>query len=421
MKLLFCGGYTGMIVSAARSVCPKGHAIDSAVTMSPSEFRIARWLPSKYLTKQFNLPHPILQPTPFRDRLLQVVRNGSYDAIMPFDQRMAAWFAMMKDELSRYTKVVSPEWSLFERVHDKAKLHSLLAAHGFKVPRTYQYESLEALLDQEICFPVVLKARRSAGGVGLRYAANRTELADAYRDISNYDSPCSEVEDYRRPLVQEYIPGKVHDGLFLCRHGETRAAMTVARLTTYPVSGGFTVKGITTQNPELLRYCQPILEFLKYHGPCDVEVKQDERDGSYKLLEINPRIWGHLELSLRAGIDFVEKACELAATGDTAPQWDYRVGLKYWVLRRELMAILQDKGNRWRRVRQLSGLFQKDTLTGIHCNDWKPELHSLIQTLRLFTRKQNLLLPAGRTFTMSECQRLAADSSAAWPSVPKAA
>lgn len=208
--------------------------------------------------------------------------------------------------------------------------------------------------------------------------------------------------------MQEYIPGTIHDGLFACRQGDLRAAMTVTRSTTYPVTGGITVEAITTRDPELLDYCGRILEFLRYDGLCDVEVKKDERDGTYKLLEINPRIWGALELSLCAGIDFVEKSCELAVTGDTAVQMDYRVGLKHWILQRELMAIHQDKGHRWQRIRRLTGLFDRDTVYGIDLTDWKPELAQLVATIRFFTRKRNLLLPAGRSFSVEECRRLAA-------------
>ena len=408
MKLLFCGGNSQSMISALRCLGRKGHQIDVAVPLSPGKFRIARWFASKYARRQFRMPHPLVQSAEFQQRLLQLVQGAGYDVIFPFDQRIAAWFALWKDELSQHTHVAAPDWPLFELVHDKAKLHGLLAANGFVVPRRYAYESLEDLLRQEICFPVVLKPRRSAGSLGLRYAANRSELADAYREVSAFQSPCSDVEDYRRPLVQEYIPGQIHDGLFLCRHGEVRAAMTATRSATYPVSGGITVEAVTTHDPELIRYCRRILELIGYHGPCDVEVKRDARDGAYKLLEINPRIWGALELSIRAGIDFVEKSCELAFSGNTALQFDYRVGLKYWILQRELMAIHQDQGNRWRRLLRLPGLFHRDTVSGIDLADWKPELAQLAMTIRLFTRKRQLLLPPGRSFSVKECQRMAA-------------
>ncbi len=411
MKLLFCGGYCQSMLSALRSLGRKGHQIDVAVPISPGKFRIARRFASKYINQQFRVPHPLVPTADFQQRLLQLVQAGGYDVIFPFDQRIAAQIALWKEELSRHTHVISPDWPLFELVHDKAKLHGLLAANGFVVPRMYAYEGLEDLLQQDIRFPVVLKPRRTAGSLGLRYAANRSELENAYREVSAFPSPCSDVEDYRRPLVQEYIPGKIHDGLFVCRQGEIRAAMTVMRSSTYPVSGGFTVQSETTRDPELIRYCRQILEFLNYHGPCDVEVKRDERDGAYKLLEINPRIWGALELSIRAGIDFVEKSCELAVTGNTALQMDYRVGLKYWILQRELMAIRQDKGNRWRRLLRLPGLFNRDTVTGIDLTDWGPELAQLVTTLRLFTRKREFLLPPGRSFTVKECMHLAADAS----------
>lgn len=410
MKLLLCGGYTQTLMSAVRSLGRKGHQIDVAVPVSQGKFRIARWFASKFIRQQFRIAHPLAQAVPFDEQLLQLVKAGGYDAVMPFDQRIAVRIAREKHILSQFTRVVSPDWSQFEIMHDKLKLHQLLGSHGFSVPRFYPYQTLAELLQSDLRFPVVLKPRRAAGSLGVRYAANRAELAAAYEEVSAFRSPCPEVEDFRQPLVQEYIPGKILDACFACRSGETRAALTELRSTTYPITGGYTVEAVTTHNPELIDYCGKMLAFLNYDGICDVEVKQDDRDGTFKLLEINPRIWGALELSLRAGIDFTEKACELAVTGDTPVQMNYRVGVKHWILQRELMAIQQDKEHRWQRIRGLARFFSRDIVTGIDFTDWKPELVELVTTLRLLTRKQNCMLPAGRSFTVEQCAQLAASS-----------
>ena len=43
---------------------------------------------------------------------------------------------------------------------------------------------------------------------------------------------------------------------------------------------------------------------IGFTGLVEVEFKRDPRDGRYKLLDINPRIWGWHTLGRRAGIDF---------------------------------------------------------------------------------------------------------------------
>ena len=43
---------------------------------------------------------------------------------------------------------------------------------------------------------------------------------------------------------------------------------------------------------------------LNWVGVAMVECKKDIRDNSYKLIEINPRFWGGLELAIKCGVNF---------------------------------------------------------------------------------------------------------------------
>jgi len=55
-------------------------------------------------------------------------------------------------------------------------------------------------------------------------------------------------------MIQEYIPGKIHDGLFLFNKGKMKSAMAQIREVTYPISGGVGVNNITTYEPGLIKY-----------------------------------------------------------------------------------------------------------------------------------------------------------------------
>jgi carbamoylphosphate synthase large subunit len=45
------------------------------------------------------------------------------------------------------------------------------------------------------------------------------------------------------------------------------------------------------------------LRALGYHGISQVETKRDPRDGRYKLMEINPRLWQWHSLAAACGVD----------------------------------------------------------------------------------------------------------------------
>jgi len=47
-----------------------------------------------------------------------------------------------------------------------------------------------------------------------------------------------------------------------------------------------------------------LLSRLKWNGVAMVEFKKVIEEGDYRLMEINPRLWGSLDLSIAAGIDF---------------------------------------------------------------------------------------------------------------------
>ena len=59
-----------------------------------------------------------------------------------------------------------------------------------------------------------------------------------------------------------------------------------------------------------------------------VEFKLDERDGLPKLMEINGRFWGSLQLAIDAGVNFPEILLRAVSGQPNALQPPYRVGVR---------------------------------------------------------------------------------------------
>src|SRR5262249_10470047 len=74
----------------------------------------------------------------------------------------------------------------------------------------------------------------------------------------------------------------------------------------------------------LLRDAEKLMAALNWHGVAMVEFKMDS-DGQYWLMEINPRLWGSLALSIDAGVNFPLGLLELARAEQPAPQPDYKL------------------------------------------------------------------------------------------------
>jgi predicted ATP-grasp superfamily ATP-dependent carboligase len=59
-----------------------------------------------------------------------------------------------------------------------------------------------------------------------------------------------------------------------------------------------------------------------------VEFKVDDRDNTPRIMEINARFWGSLQLAIDSGINFPRMLFQMITTGDVPPVSDYKIGVK---------------------------------------------------------------------------------------------
>ena len=102
-------------------------------------------------------------------------------------------------------------------------------------------------------------------------------------------------------LVQEYIPNGGELGVYTLFDNQSvpRALSVQRRLRSYPVSGGPSTLRETIRN-DASRLATDIafrlLTKMQWTGVAMVEFRIDARDGMPKLMEVNPRFWGSLQL-----------------------------------------------------------------------------------------------------------------------------
>jgi len=96
-------------------------------------------------------------------------------------------------------------------------------------------------------------------------------------------------------MIQEVIPGTSSNqysvGIFFDKD-KTYNHLIARRKRQHPLDfGNATTYAETVSIPLLLEYSAKLLEAAGYTGVCEVEFKFDARDGLYKFLEVNPRLW----------------------------------------------------------------------------------------------------------------------------------
>jgi predicted ATP-grasp superfamily ATP-dependent carboligase len=226
--------------------------------------------------------------------------------LFPTSDESAALLSKFHSTLSPRFRVSTPTWDVLRWAYDKRLTYRLAAEQQVDCPSTF-YPANEAELESApFDFPVILKPATHA--VMSRFtadkawpAANREELLARYREARELIAP-DEI------LIQERIPGAGESQFSyaaLCREGKPVASLTARRTRQYPIDFGYSSSFVETFDvPAIEAPSQRLLSGMRYTGLVEIEYKLDARNGRYKLLDINPRLWTWSTLGARAGVDF---------------------------------------------------------------------------------------------------------------------
>jgi predicted ATP-grasp superfamily ATP-dependent carboligase len=197
-----------------------------------------------------------------------------------------------------------------------------------------------------ISYPAVLKPRFSwlhrdgnwANG-GVEFAVDAAELKEKYARI-HATNPF--------PLVQRRLEGEGKGVFLLVWDGELKAAFAHRRLREKPPWGGVSTYCESMPiDPDLVQSSLSLLRHIGWNGVAMVEFKVDKLDGVPKLMEINGRLWGSLQLAIDAGVNFPFLFYRLAMGEDVPPQFTYQVGVRsrwFWGDFDQLVIRLKNRG-----------------------------------------------------------------------------
>lgn len=221
-----------------------------------------------------------------------------------------------RDALQKAFRVVSLPWDELKQLGDKKLLAGLAAQIGIPFPRSYRVDDVTDIAALDLSFPVLLKpaqreARNSFTQDKVWRADTREELAALYRDAVTQSGSSGVV-------VQDYIPGEGNEqysyaGVWSA--GEPVADMTVRRTRQYPSDFGISCFIEVVDEPRMRDVARRLLRAARYEGLVEIDFKFDARDGQFKPLDVNTRVWAWIGLGEAAGCDFVTMLYRLAHGG----------------------------------------------------------------------------------------------------------
>ena len=241
--------------------------------------------------------------------------------------------------------------STVRSLSDKAALIERCKQLSVQAPASEYYENFQALAasSSHFDFPVVLKPTLSRIKVDDGWLATSVTYAHSQHELETIASTSAAFRDHPF-MLQEYIDGHGAGVFLLYDHGRCIAHFAHKRLREKPPTGGVSVLSESIRADEKqLDAAKKILDSVAWHGVAMVEFKVSKAGEPY-IIEVNPRFWGSLQLSIDSGVDFPYLLHE-ATMGRACPAvTSYREGQKLrWLLGDfdRLYLVLKGHQNTW--------------------------------------------------------------------------
>jgi len=221
------------------------------------------------------------------------------------DETVAA-ISRHRDELREVFRVPTPSWEAIRPAWDKRETHELGARLSIPVPRTWYPRDSSELSEIDCEPPFAVKPAIKEHFI---YATKaKAWRADSIPELRALFDRAAAIVGPGEVMVQELIPGDGKQQFAYCafyRDGRPVASMVARRRRQHPPEFGRASTYVETIDlPLLEELSRRFLDALGYYGLAELEFKLDPRDGTYKLLDVNPRTWGYHTLGTRAGVDF---------------------------------------------------------------------------------------------------------------------
>lgn len=284
---------------------------------------------SRYAAGEHRVADAMRFPSAWAENVEDVAEAVRADLILPVTEVSVG--TAYESGLCDRREVVCPPRGAYEEAVDKHGLMDRAAALGLTVPRGMLIPDPAngGDLPPGFDYPVVLKARRSRFLVDGRWVAGEVLLV---RDPDDLAAALRAPGLRGGALLQEFVPGHGEAVFILAQAGKTLASFAHRRIREKPPTGGVSVmRESIAPDPELLAGSERLLAALDWTGVAMVEFRRPP-EGPAVLMEINPRLWGSLQLAVDAGVDFPSLMVALHR-GETVSSPSPRIGVRCrWLL-----------------------------------------------------------------------------------------
>jgi predicted ATP-grasp superfamily ATP-dependent carboligase len=384
VKILLTDGHLKAALSAVRSLGRKGYEVHAIQDRTgPTLCSL-----SAYLRRAHILP-PYESAAEFDRALLDLLRRENFDYLIPVSDGAVRRLSALRSQVETLTRIdLAPEESL-RLALCKVGLVRFADSVGVPVPRTYFLNGNSSVehIRERLTFPMVAKTAQGDTNDRIRYVNTAREL-QACMERARTDDTLH---------LQEFVQGRGCGCFMLFERGKPVLSHMHERLWEYPITGGPSVLARTFHDPVLLELASRLLTALNWNGLAMVEFKKSAVDGGYRLMEINPRLWGSLDLSLAAGFDFPSVAVQQDRAAAVAAL-TLRDASYLWVLPDGLLFLAASPSN---IVPFMKLVCSRSVHKNIRWDDPRPmarQFREVLYYCKVLLRERRLRYPHGKPF-----------------------
>ena len=239
------------------------------------------------------------------ERFLELLTIENYDVVLGIGANSVEFLSRNREAITQHTKLILPPKISLEIALNKMKSLEVASNLKIKVPRSTKIERLSDIEKHKswLTRPFIIKSSSE-----LRKDFN-TLYFDSYNHFREVSLNLKELD--HGALIQERIFGTGEAFCGIYNNGTLINHTMHRRLRENPISGGPSTKAEIIFEQDLFSEGTMLLEYLNWHGVGMVEFKRDNNNNLF-LMEINPKFWGSLDLSIVSGVNFPLIAVNLA-------------------------------------------------------------------------------------------------------------
>ncbi|MGZ4400799.1 MAG: carboxylate--amine ligase [Gaiellaceae bacterium] len=238
---------------------------------------------------------------PFLDELTELLPAPA--VVFPTHDDVLEGIARVAPSLPGRLLCPFPAWERLELLQKKRWQLERAAGAGVGAPRTlYPGSATEArAAARELGLPLLVKPSEPVG-----FRRKFGKQAFRCESDADVDEAYGRAEPFA-PMLQELVPGGDDQlytvGSYLGAGGRALGVFCGRKLLQTPRGVGTCRLGEALWLPEVVDQALRLLRACGHVGISQVEFKRDSRDGSFKLMEINPRLWQWHTLAAACGVD----------------------------------------------------------------------------------------------------------------------